>query len=426
MRLTAGATSDSRPNSSSTIGVVAACAANETPRISATQRRSRPGAAPARRSVIDEPHAMIPAVASTDRRKPASSIQAGIDEQQAGDRPAERRRGRARPAQLASEERDARHHAGADDRRRRPDERDVDHDRDGGQDRPAAALEAAGDGRERRRDDGDVPAGDGHDVARPGGRERGGEVAIDPVAKPDQDARREPGLGLGDRAVEAFGGGTAKALELAGERARGGEDLERVRTERPDGADPGQVRAVVVLGWRPDPARQPDPIAGHDRRVPRQRRGDDDRRAARRARRSRVARPPAARRPTGPSRPTARRRRAAAPAAGAAPPVAPRSPIATTPIATGARRRHHRRPAGEPKARRREQQRRPREQRHDAARHPGARAPPRRRRRRATRRAARSADRDERPDVLERLTRRRGRARAAPRSPRTARSRATP
>jgi hypothetical protein len=76
-RLTAGATSDSRPNSSRTIGVVAAWAANETPRISASQRRGRPGAPPASRSVRLEPHAMMPAVASTDSRKPASSIQAG-------------------------------------------------------------------------------------------------------------------------------------------------------------------------------------------------------------------------------------------------------------------------------------------------------------------------------------------------------------
>ena len=43
IRFTAGATSDSRPKSSSTIGVVAACAANETPRISATQRRGSAG-----------------------------------------------------------------------------------------------------------------------------------------------------------------------------------------------------------------------------------------------------------------------------------------------------------------------------------------------------------------------------------------------
>lgn len=76
-RFTAGATSDSRPNIDSTTGIVAACAANDTPRISATHRRGREGLAPASRSVRPVPHAMMPAVARTDRRKPASETQAG-------------------------------------------------------------------------------------------------------------------------------------------------------------------------------------------------------------------------------------------------------------------------------------------------------------------------------------------------------------
>lgn len=76
-RFTAGATSDSRPKSSRTIGVVAACAANETPRTSATNRRMRPGDGPARRFVSPVPQARMPAVASAERRKPASSIHAG-------------------------------------------------------------------------------------------------------------------------------------------------------------------------------------------------------------------------------------------------------------------------------------------------------------------------------------------------------------
>ena len=76
-RFTSGATSDRRPNMNRTTGVVAAWAANETPRISATQRRGREGWAPASRSVRPEPHAMIPAVARTDSRKPASNAHAG-------------------------------------------------------------------------------------------------------------------------------------------------------------------------------------------------------------------------------------------------------------------------------------------------------------------------------------------------------------
>ncbi len=76
-RFTSGATSESRPNMNSTTGVVAAWAANETPRISAIHRRGREGSAPARRAVKPEPHAMIPAVARTDSRKPASNAHSG-------------------------------------------------------------------------------------------------------------------------------------------------------------------------------------------------------------------------------------------------------------------------------------------------------------------------------------------------------------
>jgi hypothetical protein len=76
-RFTAGATSDSRPKSRSTIGVVAAWAANDTPRMSAIQRRGRLGSAPASLPVRLVPQARIPAVASTDRRKPASFTYAG-------------------------------------------------------------------------------------------------------------------------------------------------------------------------------------------------------------------------------------------------------------------------------------------------------------------------------------------------------------
>ena len=77
MTFTSGATRDSRPKSSSTIGSVAACAASDTPRISASQRRGRLGSAPASHAVNAELQAMMPAVARAERRKPASSIQAG-------------------------------------------------------------------------------------------------------------------------------------------------------------------------------------------------------------------------------------------------------------------------------------------------------------------------------------------------------------
>ena len=85
----------------STTGVVAAWAANETPRISATHRRRLDGAGPARRAVSPEPHAMIPAVASSGQSESGVEGPLRIDQQEAGDRPAQGCGGRAGPAELA-------------------------------------------------------------------------------------------------------------------------------------------------------------------------------------------------------------------------------------------------------------------------------------------------------------------------------------
>lgn len=76
-RLTAGATSDSRPNVARTSGSVAACAARLIPSASA----SHPGMRPPHSAAIQRPsgvaQASSPAVASTERRNPASPIIAG-------------------------------------------------------------------------------------------------------------------------------------------------------------------------------------------------------------------------------------------------------------------------------------------------------------------------------------------------------------
>ena len=69
--------------------------------------------------------------------------------------------------------------------------------------------------------------GDRHDVADAGGRERGREVAIDPVAKADEDARGETGLGLGEDAGQRLAGAAAQTLEPPTEVVRGRRDLER-------------------------------------------------------------------------------------------------------------------------------------------------------------------------------------------------------
>jgi hypothetical protein len=140
-----------------------------------------------------------------------------IEEQERGDGPAEGRGGGAGPAELAREQRHARHHARAHDRWRGPDERDVGENRRGRQDRPTTPLQAAGERAEGRRHDRDVPARDRHDVARPRGREVSGEVTVDLVPQPDQDARGKARLRLRHRPLEAGRRDPTQTLEGARE-----------------------------------------------------------------------------------------------------------------------------------------------------------------------------------------------------------------
>ncbi len=76
-RLTAGATSERRPKASRTIGRVAACAASETPRLSASQARTLPGCGPSSRAVSGAAQAIRPAVAALDSWNPASTARPG-------------------------------------------------------------------------------------------------------------------------------------------------------------------------------------------------------------------------------------------------------------------------------------------------------------------------------------------------------------
>ena len=198
----------------------------------------------------------------------------GVDEEQSGDRPAERGRGRARTPELAGEQRNAGHDAGANHRWRWPDEGDIRDDGDRREDRPAAPLEPAGERAERRRDDRDIPAADRNDVAGAGDREGAREIAVHTIPEPDQHARGESGLGFGDGPFDSRSGGSANAFERSLERAGGRKQLQRLGPERTDRADLGEVRAVLVLGRRPDPARHLDAIARDDGRVPGQRRRD--------------------------------------------------------------------------------------------------------------------------------------------------------
>ncbi len=76
-RLTAGATTERRPKASRTIGSVAACAASETPRLSASQARIRPGWGPSSRAASGAAQAIKPAVAALDSWNPASTASPG-------------------------------------------------------------------------------------------------------------------------------------------------------------------------------------------------------------------------------------------------------------------------------------------------------------------------------------------------------------
>ncbi len=212
-RLIAGEIRASRPKVARTTGSVAAWAARDTPSDSASQPGTRPPATDRSRSSIRFAQARMPAVASVDSWKPGVEDEPGLDREQDRRRPAERGRRPARAPALAGEEDHAGHRRGADDRRRRAGEEDVGHDRDRQDHGSPTPAEATGERRDGGRHDRDVPAGDRHDVARPDGREVRGEVAVDPVAEPDDDSRRESRLRLRDRGGQRIPGAAAEALE---------------------------------------------------------------------------------------------------------------------------------------------------------------------------------------------------------------------
>ena len=258
-----------------------------------------------------------------------------VDEKEHRTRPAKRCGRRARPAQLPREERDARHGASADHRWRRPHEHDVRHDGDRRQHGPPPTSEAAGDCAECRGNDRDIPARDGHDMTRAGGGERGSEIAVDAITEPDQNASREPGLGLRDRPVEARRGRPSKALERSGNRAFHREDIERIlpggcRSPRsaPDMRRSHRLKAAGSCPEaRPDrPERPTGTTAAWLRRAP----GPPSRGERLRAGCHRVAR-----RPSRPRRSRDRRRRGSSSAPRCSPRPAGEAPIAITPIATG-------------------------------------------------------------------------------------------
>ena len=141
-RLTTGETSDSRPNVASTSG-------GSPPARRARRRGSRRASAGTGRRPTADPgppmgfaQARSPAVARTESRNPASPMRPGSTSSRSDRRRAERRRRPPGAPELAREQHDARHHAPPGrPTARRPANDDVGDDRDGRQDRRAAAAE---------------------------------------------------------------------------------------------------------------------------------------------------------------------------------------------------------------------------------------------------------------------------------------------
>ena len=212
-RFTTGDRIASRPNDTRTIGSVAAWAASDTPRLSASQRGTRPFPSRPIHSVSGVAQAMRPGGGQRRQLEPSVADEGRIGDEQESRSPAERRRGSPGASGLAGEQRDPGHQRRADDGRRRPGERDVGDDRHDGHDRPASPPETTGQRRDRGSDDRDVPARDRDHVADAGGREGGGKIPVDPVAKADQDPGREACLRFREDAGQRLARAAAEHLE---------------------------------------------------------------------------------------------------------------------------------------------------------------------------------------------------------------------
>ena len=209
-------------------------------------------------------------------------LEAGVaDERRVGDeqehrRPRECRRSSAGATGFARQQDDARHGASTHDRGRGASERDIGDDRDHRQDRSTPPTHPSGQGGDRRGHDRDVPARDRDDVADAGRREGGGQVAVDPVAKTDQDPGGQPGLRFGQdrrqRGRRRESGGPDR-LDRTRRRVL---DRHRSRGQCADRPDPLEVLTVRRGGTRSDGSLDRQAVARHDLRVRGQRRGDAD------------------------------------------------------------------------------------------------------------------------------------------------------
>ncbi len=254
-RFVIGESGATRPKASRTRGSVAACAASETPRPSRTQRGSQP-ARRSRAAVIGADQAMRPAVAAAESWSPTSTALAGL---------ATTSRATAQPSAAAavpgrpdSRARSATpgHRGGPHHRRRRARQHRVDGDRDHDRARSSAPGAARQDGPDQPGDEGDVPARDRDHVREAGRRERRREIAVDPVAEPDEDPGGQSGRRLGECAGERIARGSPGPLQQPGRVAGVRHELQGARAQR--AGDPGAPQEVPVaaLWWR----RRPSPL----------------------------------------------------------------------------------------------------------------------------------------------------------------------
>ena len=176
--------------------------------------------------------------------------QPGIDDEQDRGGPAE---GRGRPTgapALAGDQDDAGHRSGPQHGGAGAGERDVDDDREGGDERPTPPGQAAGDRRHGSGHDRDIPAGDRDDVAHPGGRERGRHVPVHPVAEADEDAGRQTRLRLREDRRQRVPGTAPDALKPPAGVIGGRDDAEGARVDRAPRAEPLEIPPVVRVRAR--------------------------------------------------------------------------------------------------------------------------------------------------------------------------------
>ena len=259
--------------------MVAACAANETPRISATQRRGRLGAGPASRAVMRRAPREDPCRREHREAKPRVVDVSGIEQQQDRARPAERRRGGPGSPQLSGEQCHARHRR----RRERP-------TASGPTNSTYTTIASAVSTARRRRC---IPPASAPSVDatiamfQPEIATTWLAPAVVNAAARSRSTRSRSPIST-PAASPASGSGIDRSMPSAAARRNPSsvrlmrslrrQHLERFRAQRAHRADPGEVRAVVILRGRPDATAELDAIVRDDRRIPRQRRGHEHRR----------------------------------------------------------------------------------------------------------------------------------------------------